>query len=86
MAQNTNYKKGRAKEYRILRRLKERGCNIVFRSAGSHSPVDCIGIDLKARRIYLIQSKLNASESQKNRISERFERLNDEFIVSFEVI
>lgn len=40
---NKNYKRGRAKEYRIKKQLEHEGW-FVIRSAGSHSPVDLIAL------------------------------------------
>lgn len=36
----TNYERGRAAEYKVVKRLREQGALIAQRSAGSHSPVD----------------------------------------------
>lgn len=82
-----NYLRGRAKEYREINRMKSEGYDIVFRSAGSHSTVDCIGIRLKDKHIKLIQCKPRSmSDNAKARISQQFTALNDEFIVEFVVI
>ena len=78
---NKNYRKGRAKEYRLMNKLKKH-CDIVFRSAGSHSIVDCAGIDLKQKKIYLFQCKpRNFSHTAKERVLRALGPLNDKFIV-----
>ncbi len=52
---NHNYIKGRKKEYRKVSELKTLGCPIAFRSAGSHSPIDVVGINPEERTIMLVQ-------------------------------
>jgi len=42
---NRNYKKGYAFENKLVNRLKREGWPIVFRTAGSHSPVDVVAIN-----------------------------------------
>ena len=80
-----NYKRGRAKEYRIVNQLKTQH-QIVQRTAGSHSPIDIIAIDTKGKRIRLIQSKLGEfSERNKKKILEENQNLNGNYEVSFEV-
>ena len=49
-----NYRKGREREYRTMRLLEAAGFS-AFRMAGSHSPVDVIG--LSATGVRLIQVK-----------------------------
>jgi Holliday junction resolvase len=51
------YKKGRSKEYFLVKKYKDYGFDIVQRTAGSHSPVDVIAIDSVGKNIKLIQSK-----------------------------
>ena len=41
---NNNYRRGRAREYKIMDELREEGYPLVMRTAGSHSPVDVIAI------------------------------------------
>jgi Holliday junction resolvase len=53
---NPQYVKGRRKEYRIVNTAKAEG-KISFRSAGSHSPVDVVIIDILAKKIHLVQCK-----------------------------
>ena len=84
---NKNYIKGRRKEYKILHKLKDNGFDIVQRTAGSHSPFDIIAIDIKNKKIRLIQCKpdtMNAHQQQK--IRDENQALNDEFLVSFSVV
>lgn len=83
---NSNYIKGRKKEYKIVHAEKDKG-NIAFRSAGSHSPVDVVSIDTKNKKIRLIQAKpdsMNAHQRQKLR--DKNKELNGMFEVKFSVI
>ena len=77
---NANYVKGRKKEYKICKRLKEQGCDIVQRTAGSHSPIDIIAIDKEHKRILFVQSKPEGYSSKKYK---EYEWLNDMFKVEF---
>jgi Holliday junction resolvase len=52
---NTNYRKGRAKEYASMRLLEAAGYQ-TFRMAGSHSPVDVIGVDRLGLRLIQVKS------------------------------
>jgi len=49
------YLKGRRKEYKVCKQLREEGFEIVQRTAGSHSPIDIIAI--KRDLILLVQVK-----------------------------
>lgn len=82
---NTNYKRGQRKEYKIMH--KERGDNkIVLRSAGSHSPIDVISIDLAERVIKFIQSKPDDyPEKERLKLLDENSRLNGQFYCKFEV-
>lgn len=95
----TNYRRGADKERRILNEIAHRfgyknlkDANdskeiVLLRSAGSHSPVDCVFIDVKNRYIKLIQSKpKNSTENYKNTILEANKGLNGSFITTFEVL
>ena len=53
---NKNYAKGRAKEYRIMKKYRDKGFT-TLRSAGSHSFVDVICIDTENKFIKFIQVK-----------------------------
>ena len=64
----TNYTKGRGKEYRLMNKLKQEGYKIVFRSAGSHSKIDVVGI--KQKEILFIQSKPKSMSKNKRAIIE----------------
>ena len=80
------YRKGRAKEYKIVNSYKDRGF-IAFRSAGSHSPIDVVGIDTRKRRIYLIQAKSGFSKERlKQKLEEENKDLNGLFEVRFKVV
>ncbi len=81
---NSNYIKGRRKEYKIVNRLKLEGWDIVQRTAGSHSPVDIIAINKKLRVIRLIQSKPdNYPQSQEDKITKDNIELNNVYRVEF---
>ena len=79
---NKNYVKGRKKEYKICKELKEEGFDIVQRSAGSHSPIDVFAINKETKQILLIQSK---PEGYKENKYEEYYWLNDEFEVKFAI-
>jgi Holliday junction resolvase len=80
----TNYEKGRKKEYKIMKKLKEQGYDIVFRTAGSHSPIDVVGINKEKRRIICVQSKPKSmSENAKKKLQGGLSWLNDCFIINF---
>ena len=82
---NQNYIKGRRKEYKVMNKLKARGM-IAFRSAGSHSIIDVVGIDIKNQNIELIQCKPdNIREKEKKEIELMNVALNTLFTVSFKV-
>lgn len=53
---NKNYRKGRAKEYRLKQQLERRGF-IVLRSAGSHGFADLVAIHKRGKYIKFIQCK-----------------------------
>jgi len=80
---NKNYEKGRRKEYKVCEKLKQEGCEIAQRTAGSHSPFDVIGIDLNDKVIKLIQAKPDNYKSEE--IEEKWKNLNGGFKVEFEV-
>lgn len=59
---------------------------ITLRSAGSHSPIDCVIINKIDKTIHLVQSKGNTeSKSKINKIKEELDWLNDNFTVHLEV-
>jgi hypothetical protein len=83
---NKNYINGRRKEYAVMHKFKDLGM-ISFRSAGSHSPIDVIGIDTEKHIIKLIQCKpKDMSQNQKDLILEANKAMQGTFEVSFEVI
>ena len=49
------YRKGREREYRTMRLLEAAGYT-AFRMAGSHSPVDVIGVDRLGLRLIQVKS------------------------------
>jgi hypothetical protein len=83
---NKNYVKGRNKEYKIINNLKSTGCDITFRSAGSHSSVDCVGINTTDRLIYLIQSKPKSMSVKKKQELRNKMPLDGTFIAYWRVI
>ena len=85
---NRNYINGRAREYRMMKLLKDKfQCHHVFRSAGSHSAIDVIGINLIEKRIYLFQCKPKSlSIPAKLRLEDENELLNGKFEVTFQVV
>lgn len=88
---NKNYRNGRAREYRIMKKLKEDGWDIVFRSAGSHSKIDIVGIKKGHDGIYpsiiFIQSKPKKfSKKKKAEIEDDLSWLNDEFMGEFRLL
>lgn len=83
---NKNYLKGRRKEYKVVHNERDKGC-IAFRSAGSHSPIDVVSINLKTQTIRLIQCKPDSmNDHQKQKIRDKNKKLNGEFWVKFSVI
>lgn len=83
---NKNYQKGLRKEYAIVKLFKETGCDIVQRTAGSHSPIDIIAINKSLKTIFLIQAKPDSmSEKEKQKIEDEFSWLNDEYYVRYKV-
>jgi len=83
---NKAYVKGRAKEYRVCRRLEKEGYEIVQRTAGSHSPIDVIAIHKITRTILFVQAKPSSmSEAAKGRIEEDNKWLNGTFPCEFVV-
>lgn len=82
------YAKGRRYEYKIVKQERARGCSIVFRSAGSHSPIDVISIDTTNHIIKLIQCKsgVSLSERAKYKIWKDNIKLNGTFEVKFFVV
>jgi Holliday junction resolvase len=84
---NKNYNSGRRKEYALIHKLRALGCRVAFRSAGSHSPIDVIGIDEENHRIFLYQSKPeNIADLAVERLNEENKNLNGSFNVTFEVV
>lgn len=81
---NVNYRRGRAKEYRLKYKLQKEGYDIVQRLAGSHSPIDVIGI--KKGKIKFIQSKHKKfSKKKAEELKKKYKWLNSTFVGEFEV-
>ncbi len=64
---NPNYIKGRRKEYKIIKTMKQLGYQIAQRTAQSRSPFDVIAINTLTREIKLIQSKPDTMSMKKIR-------------------
>ena len=83
---NRNYVNGRAKEYRIMNVAKKEG-KIALRSAGSHSPIDVVVINILEMKINLIQCKPKSmSQNKRNDIINENIKLNGLFKVNFVVV
>ena len=81
---NRNYQNGRAKEQRIVNKLKAQGY-IAARSAGSKSPIDVWSVNPKTKLVKLIQSKIGyLSPKQKEEIN-KLKELNGLYLVEFEL-
>ena len=79
------YRKGRDKEYRICKYLRDEGFDIVQRTAGSHSPVDIIAINKKDKKVLLIQSKPKSIVQVHHPEYDEYDWLNGEFEVEFRI-
>jgi type II secretory ATPase GspE/PulE/Tfp pilus assembly ATPase PilB-like protein len=67
LTKNKNYQKGRAAEYRGMKKLQEEeGCERreIMRTAGSHGIFDFFSINPKTRRIVLVQAKSGESADE----------------------
>ena len=83
---NKNYIKGRRKEYKICDELRTLGFDIVQRTAGSHSPIDIIAINIKDKKIIFTQSKPDSySTKEANKIIDEFKYLNGLFMCEFKL-
>jgi hypothetical protein len=84
MCPNKNYVKGRTKEYKIVKELRDEGYDIVQRSAGSHSAIDIFAINRNLKKIKFIQSKPdNFSDKNAWTILAELEWLDGFFDVEF---
>lgn len=84
---NANYVKGRAKEYKVCKNLKENGFDIAQRSAGSHSPIDIFAIKRDEKIIKFVQCKPdNFSKTEANKILSDLGYLKGIWKVEFELI
>ena len=81
---NKNYLKGVRLERQIVNHARKCGF-IAFRSAGSHSPIDCTIIDPKTKRVRFIQAKnLKRSHKPLNAKFKGFSTLSDTYFCTFE--
>lgn len=84
---NRNYLNGRAKEYRQIEKLKKEGYDICQRMAGSHSPIDVIGISKEKKEIVFIQCKpKKTSDNAVKKIFDECGWLSDNFKCKFGVL
>ena len=84
---NYNYIKGRNKEYAIIKKLRNKGFDIVVRTAGSHSPIDVFAIDSLKKYILFVQSKpKDISQSALERILNQNKELTGMFVCKFIVL
>lgn len=82
------YKNGARKEYYVVSKLKGEGWDIVQRSAGSHSPVDIFAINIKDKKILLVQCKRSMTGKMSfidQKLKEKLELENKELNGTFEV-
>lgn len=80
-----NYKNGADKERRIVKKFRDNGC-LAFRSAGSHSPIDCFILDTQKHEIKLIQSKIGyLSPKQRGEIMTKCLQYEGDYKVVFEL-
>ena len=80
------YRRGADKERRIVNAARKLG-KISLRSAGSHSPIDVVTIDLIDMTVRFIQCKgLKFPDSEKRRLEKEYKSLNGYFKGTFEVI
>lgn len=79
---NKNYVNGVRRERQIVNKARAEG-KISFRSAGSHSPIDCCIIDLKYRRIEFIQVKNKKIYGKEKKPLEDLKLNSDEYYVEF---
>ena len=83
----TNYQNGANRERRVLHSLKEQGFDLVFRSAGSHSPIDLFALDIKTKQIWLIQCKPKSmSIKAKQKLELEINKFEGNFSVKTKVI
>lgn len=83
---NSNYVKGRRKEYAIVKDLKDEGFHIAQRSAGSHSPIDVFAINKRTKTIKFVQSKPdNFSTRETKKLINELNYLNGVWKVEFEL-
>lgn len=84
---NPNYIKGRKKEYKICKQLRDQGYVVVQRTAGSHSPIDIFAINKEDKEVLFIQSKPdNYTLSKCNKIKNDLIWLQGTFRVYFKLI
>jgi len=83
---NKNYIKGRRKEYKVMADERAKG-NLVIRSAGSHSCVDLISIDVTARVIKFIQCKPDdITQTEIDKLQYQMRELNNVYRCEFVVV
>ena len=84
---NKNYIKGRRYEYKLAHVLRKSGFDIVFRSAGSHGPIDLVAIDTSSRTMLFVQAKQGKlSYTKRLELKHKWIKLNDKYLCKFEVM
>jgi len=80
------YAKGVRKELKYVNEAKGSGL-ISFRSAGSHSPIDVVQIDMANKFIQFLQCKPDTiGETERKRLEDELKNLNGVFNVAFDVV
>lgn len=80
------YRKGRVAEYKVCNLLKEKGYDIVQRTAGSHSPFDIIAIHKENKDIILVQVKSGTfTTNEKNKLYIENRGLQGKFNVRYKI-
>ena len=79
---NKNYISGVRRERQIVNEARKKGL-IAFRSAGSHSPIDCVVIDISTRKIQLIQVKNKKVYGKEKKKIDDLTNYSDEYFVEF---
>jgi len=83
---NKNYVKGRNKEYKVMKRLRDEGYDVVARTAGSHGVFDVIAFNKETKDIKLIQCKpASMSDNARRKIIDENSWLIGSFFVTFTV-
>jgi len=83
---NYKYQKGARLERKYVNKARAEN-KIAFRSAGSHSPIDVVVIDIKLKKIRFIQCKAKKlSQKTLKSLRDQFKMWSDEYQVEFELL